>query len=82
MKWQDYVVAACQVGFILALIPTLRGKDKPAASTSTVTSVLVLIIAFSLATLKLWLSFVLSTCLAMCWAAVALQKIYSSNQRS
>lgn len=36
--WQDYVIAIGQGLFTLALIPSLRGKDKPHILTSSMTA--------------------------------------------
>jgi len=44
--WQDYVLAIGNWLFAIALIPTIIGKDKPAFSTSIMTSVILTIFAF------------------------------------
>jgi hypothetical protein len=38
MSWQDLVLTVGQVIFVIALIPTVVGKDKPALQTSVLTS--------------------------------------------
>lgn len=38
MSWQDLVLTVGQVIFVIALIPTVVGKDKPALPTSVLTS--------------------------------------------
>ncbi len=57
--WQDWVIAACQWGFALALLPTLFGDRKPEVSTSLVTAILAAVVAVTLFTLPL------------VWAAIA-----------
>lgn len=57
--WQDWVIAACQWGFALALLPTLFGDRKPEVSTALVTAVLAAVVAVTLFTLPL------------VWAAIA-----------
>ena len=43
--WQDWVIAACQWGFALALLPTLFGDRKPEVSTALVTAILASVVA-------------------------------------
>jgi hypothetical protein len=38
MSWQDLVLTVGQVIFVIALVPTVVGKDKPALQTSVLTS--------------------------------------------
>ena len=57
--WQDWVIAICQWGFALALLPTVFGKEKPEVSTALVTAVLAGVVAATFATIPL------------IWAAVA-----------
>ncbi len=38
MSWQDLVLSVGQILFVIALIPTVAGKDKPALQTSVLTS--------------------------------------------
>lgn len=75
MQWQDIVIALCQTGFILALIPTIRGTHKPATSTAIMTATLVTIITFCLFTLKLWFAAVTSFGVGVAWLILAVQKI-------
>lgn len=75
MAWQDMVIAACQFGFVLAFIPTLRSNDKPAVATSVMNVILVLTITFCFITLGLWFSVATASAITVCWAIVAVQKI-------
>ncbi len=59
MWWQDWVIAICQWGFALALLPTVFGTEKPEVSTALVTAVLAGVVAATFATIPL------------IWAAVA-----------
>lgn len=56
MRWQDIVISVTQIFFVIALIPSIRGKDKPALVTSGMNTILVCIIAITLLTLQLWFS--------------------------
>jgi len=72
--WQDTVIAVCQLAFVPAMIPTLRGKDKPAFSTSVLNAVIVTIIASTLATLHLWWAVSTALLIALIWVILAVQK--------
>ena len=75
MVWQDIVLTAGSWVFIIALIPTLRGKEKPQISTSIVTGCILIVYAFVYVTLDLWISVVSTSALALSWFILAAQKI-------
>jgi hypothetical protein len=72
--WQDFVIASAQLAFLLAMIPTLLGPDKPALLTSLSTAFIVSIVAVTQLTLSLWFTFLVATLHAMLWALLAIQK--------
>jgi len=73
--WQDYVIAAVQWTFVLALIPTIRHPiNKPAFLTSLLTAVLMLVLGFAFSTLKLWNGVASSIALGMGWGLLAYQR--------
>jgi hypothetical protein len=51
--WQDWVIAICQWGFALALLPTVFGDEKPEVLTALVTAVLAAAVAVTFATIPL-----------------------------
>lgn len=73
--WQDTVIAICQLLFIVAMWPTIKGKDKPALSTCIMNTVLVAVIAFCLGTLHLWFSLITATSTALLWLTLVIQKM-------
>ncbi len=75
MVWQDYVIALVQIGLVIALIPTLRGKDKPALSTSIMNTLLLGIITFCFFTLELYFATCTVLATALAWAVLAVQKM-------
>ena len=75
MPWQDIVLTIGSWIFIIALIPTLRDREKPQLSTSVVTGTVLLVYAFVYATLGLWISVVSTSALAIAWLVLALQKM-------
>jgi len=74
MVWQDIVLTAGTWIFIIALIPTLRGGEKPQFSTSVITGIILVIYAIVYATLELWISVFSTSALALAWFALAAQK--------
>lgn len=72
--WQDYVLASGSLIFSLALIPSLRSKNKPAISTSLVTFGVLVVFGITYITLSLWFSAVSVTINALAWLTLAIQK--------
>ncbi len=54
--WQDYVLAGGTIVFNIALIPAIKGTDKPPFLTSIPTALVLYIFSFSFASLQLWFS--------------------------
>lgn len=75
MPWQDLVLTAGSWVFIIALIPTLRGKEKPQVSTSVVTGCILVVYSVVYSTLELWISVLSTAALALTWFALAAQKL-------
>lgn len=55
--WQDIVLMITGFAFSIALIPTIKAKEKPTKSTCLITAICLTINAICLATLNLWLAF-------------------------
>lgn len=72
--WQDYVLTAIQVVFCITLIPMLRAKEKPPLSTSIMTGTVLLVNAFAVATLDLWLAAVTQAVVGLQWLFLAYQR--------
>jgi hypothetical protein len=74
MHWQDVVIGLSYVFFDLALIPSLRTRDKPALQTSLITGTLNVAIALTQITLGLWFSTIATSINALLWLTLAYQK--------
>jgi len=74
MIWQDIVIMVACFGFAVALIPSIRGKQKPEKSSCAITMVLLMAIAVSFATLGLWLSFISEITAIIAWGILLFQK--------
>jgi len=72
--WQDLVFFAGSWIFIISLIPTIRGKQKPEFSTSVTTTIILLIFSISYLTLGLLLSAIATVGTATCWGILAYQR--------
>jgi len=76
--WQDYVLAVGAFIFSVALIPTLRSKQKPALPTSILTSIVLCVFAVTYASLGLWLAVVAQFLGAFVWGILAWQRYQQS----
>lgn len=74
MIWQDVVIMVCCFGFAIALIPSIRGRDKPAKSSCIMTAILLSAIGVCFATLHLWLSMASEIVCVIAWLILLFQK--------
>ena len=74
MIWQDFVIMIACFGFAVALIPSIRGKQKPPKSSCILTIILLAAIAISLGTLNLWLSVFAEVTSIIAWGVLLFQK--------
>jgi len=74
MQWQDWVFTSGQLIFVFALIPTIRGRDKPALSTSLITGLIIITFSYTQLTLKLYFSSITGMMAATAWLTLAFQK--------
>ena len=81
MVWQDIVFFIGQWIFVIALIPTLRAREKPQISTSLVTGTILAAFSITYFTLGLWLSTIASMSIAIAWLTLAVQK-YKIDKKS
>ena len=74
MPWQDWIFTIGQFIFVLALIPSIKGKDKPAFITSLITTIILYSFSATYITLGLWGSGLFAGFNATAWAILAIQK--------
>ncbi|MBI2022734.1 hypothetical protein HYS97_02715 [Candidatus Daviesbacteria bacterium] len=79
MSWQDLVFTIGQFIFVIALIPSIKGNDKPAFLTSLMTAIILTFFALSYATLELWGSMIGAIANTTGWSILAIQK-YQMDQ--
>ena len=74
MLWQDIVLMVSFFGFAIALIPSIRSKQKPTRSSCALTLFLLTLCGVSFATLGLWLSFLAEITAMLAWGILLFQK--------
>jgi len=74
MLWQDWVFSIGTWVFAIALVPTIRGKEKPPLWTSIPTAFFLTLFALTYFSLTLWLSAFSSLLTATTWYTLAFQK--------
>ena len=72
--WQDIVIMAACFGFAFALIPSIRGMNKPERSSCLLTIFLLAAIAVCFGTLNLWLSMASEIVAIIAWAILLFQR--------
>lgn len=75
MSWRDLILTAGTFVFIIGLLPSVLGKDKPALSTSLITGTTLLVFTIIYATLSLWLTTLLTAIISGLWFTLAVQRI-------
>lgn len=78
-SWQDIVLAIGSLIFDIALIPSIKGKDKPAVWTSCLYALVLITFTFAYASLSLWYATVTTVITAALWGVLALQKLRGSK---
>lgn len=74
MIWQDILFMFGQAAFTLALVPALRGRQKPPRSTCALTGLTLVAYAVAFTTLGLWWSAGSTAVCAACWLTLWGQK--------
>lgn len=75
MLWQDWVFGVGAIIFAAALVPSILGKDKPSLATSIPTGTILMVYAFTQASLSLWFAAVTSVLAGVLWFTLAIQRI-------
>lgn len=73
MKWQDKVFSVGEIVFLTGLIPSLLTDQKPAATTSLATAIMLYGFMFVHASYGLWVTFTLTAITATIWLALGIQ---------
>jgi hypothetical protein len=74
MSWRDIFLSVGQYIFVLALLPSVFGKNKPAFTSSLLTGSVLGMFAFIYWTLGLWSSVIATSAVAITWFILAWQK--------
>lgn len=79
-NWQDLVLAIGSIIFVIALVPSVAGKNKPALSTSLLTGTVLVVFGISYLTLTLWYAATTTFMTAVMWYILAAQKLHQSRR--
>jgi len=74
MVWQDVVIMAACFGFAFALIPSIKGIQKPARASCLLTIILLTAIGICFGTLNLWLSLAAQITVIIAWCILLVQR--------
>lgn len=74
MMWQDIVIMVACIGFSIALIPSIKGKQKPARATCLMTALFMVGIAVSHASIGLWFATTSEAVTIVLWGILLFQK--------
>jgi len=72
--WQDIVLMLGDFGFAIALIPSLKGKEKPSRKTCFMTAAILFLFLPALITKDLPLAAFATALCCLCWVILFLQK--------
>jgi uncharacterized protein with PQ loop repeat len=81
MTWQDLVMTIGTIIFIIALLPSVLSKDKPAISTSVLTGSVLGVFVVVYYSLNLYTAAFTNTISSAMWFVLAFQKIKNKPRR-
>lgn len=74
MHWQDVTMMVVGFMFALFLLPSIRGKEKPAKLSCITTASGMAVVTLCVATLGLWLTTVSYSLTTIAWIILAVQR--------
>ncbi|MDP9211836.1 MAG: hypothetical protein M3N59_01005 [bacterium] len=80
MSWQDIVLSAGSVMFIIALVPSILSRDKPAMATSLMTSLVLIGFTVTYASLELWFTTIITIITVALWLTLFVQKLLAKRR--
>ncbi len=72
-RWQDTIIVVLQTIFIIAMIPTILGPEKPDFYTALLTAGAVSVFVYIYATLYFWRTVFFTSILAIEWWVLTIQ---------
>lgn len=73
--WQDWIFAIGQIFFLLALLPSVFGKDKPSKYSSAPTALVLYLFSYTFYSLDLIWGAIMSFLVAVVWTVLFFQKL-------
>ena len=78
--WQDKVIAVCQMGAVVALVPIILSESKPGLLPSFMNCIVAAIISVTLSTIHYWFAMTTAGLIALGWLIIGVQGY--RNQRT
>lgn len=83
MSWQNILFTGGNIIFIIALLPTVFGKnDKPAVTTSLITGATLLAYTIAFMSLQFWSAGIMALVLAILWITLLIQKLHQKPKKN
>lgn len=79
--WQDFVLSASLLAFNVALLPSIKGHQKPRLTTSILTATFLVPEIIVFASLSLWYSLTMTALNCGLWTALAIQRYLQLRQK-
>lgn len=71
--WQDKVIAVCQMGAVIALVPIIFSKKKPGIIPSVMNVIFPGVVSVTLATLHFYYAMTTAGLISLGWLVISLQ---------
>ena len=81
MTWQDWVFSLGQLVLLIALLPSIFSKDKPAIATSLIYGTVAAVFIFTYASLGLWTSSMAAILITSGWLTLVVQKAMVNRKK-
>jgi hypothetical protein len=75
MQWQDVAITAGTIVLLIALLPSVLSKNKPAVSTSLMTGTVLVVFTVVYISLGLWFSAITTGITSILWYVLAIQML-------
>jgi hypothetical protein len=75
MQWQDVAITAGTIVLLIALLPSVLSKNKPAVSTSLMTGTVLVVFTVVYISLGLWFSAITTGITSILWYVLAMQML-------
>lgn len=79
MSWQDIVLGVGSVGFVIALLPAMKNRQKPPVSTCSINTVILISIICVYISFQLWLTVFIQIIITFQWIYIGWKRYQSDK---